>query len=299
MGTRSCLSTRSVLVLVLVAAVLVAGCVESEEEPEPVDDEEQVTMTQHDGLSLAFRSYDEVYPEGDPVILELALENTGERRAENIEARLFGADFIAGKPPQFSGTSSLRGVDVDENRAGEDTTITWELENPVSLSAGNTETFPAGVRVRYNYETAAQASLTIVDEDQFDGNESQITPRVTAGPVSIAFDITSPQPVYSEEGQDTVEIPVPVRVTNDGDGEVADINGDPRPIQVVEASFPDSDSATLDCPPTVSLFDGTRRMMCTAHVPADVFERELRIQLRLTYDYFETQRTTFSVQGRK
>lgn len=291
-GDRS----RHVLVLCMMAAIVLAGCTGGETD-DPNNETDQVSVTQQEGLTMAFWSYEEAYLEGDPIMLELELENTAEGQAENIETALFGADFVAGEEPRITGSSSLDGVDLSDNEEGEDTTITWEIENPVTLPEGRTDTFRAGVRVGYEYETTTEARITLVSEDNLEGNETPVTPTTTAGPLDVAIDINSPQPVDASDGQDMAELFIPIQVTNSGSGEVADLWGDPQPIHVMEAEFPDSDDAVLDCPPTVSLFDGTRRMDCTATVPADVFERQLRMNLQFQYDYFDIQETSFSIQG--
>lgn len=296
--------SRYVLIGFLVVAVALAGCLDifgGGSTEEPVDDTEnetvqRVSVTQNDGLTLRFQSFSQQYSEGEPIVLELTLENTGQRVAEQIEKELFGASFIAGAQPQFPGQTMLRGVDQGNNRDGESTVIQWQVPNPVDLELGTTETFPAGARVKYNYETTARGSFTIVSSREFEGSGSPITTQTTAGPLSVSIELDSPKPVF-QGATGTTQLSVPVRVTNIGDGKVADINGEPQPIHVIRAEFPNTDRASLECPPTISLFDGTRRVICTATVPTDVFEQQIAIRLDLSYDYFETQKTSFSVEG--
>ncbi len=297
MGSLSDISVRDRLMFILLVAVLLAGCVGGGE-TEPVNDTETVSVTQTEGLSMDFYPYDRVFAEGNPVILELNLENTGEGRAENIETALFGAGFVAGQPPAYAGDTRLRGVNLDENRAGADTVVGWEIDNPVSLSQGVRETYTAGVRVSYDYQTTADASLTLVSEQNFDGDDAPVTTSTTAGPLGVEFDITSPEPVYSEEEEETTEISVPVRIQNLGSGEVADLDRQSRPVHVMYAEFPETDAATLDCPPTVRLFDDYATLRCTATVPTDVFERDLRMELHMEYSYFQREQTAFDIEGR-
>jgi hypothetical protein len=289
---------RYVVVGFLVIAVLIAGCTGGGDE-EPVDDmntTQQVAVTQQDGLTLTFQSVQQTYNEGEPVVLELGMENTGQKMANGIQTELYGADFIAQEPPQFAGKSSLRPVDTPSNQPGESTTVTWQISNPVNLDSGFSETFPANVRVKYNYQTTATASFTAVSGRDYSGSGSPITTRTTAGPLTVDVNMDSPTPIYPGDGSRT-EISVPLVITNQGDGDVADINGEPRPVHILNAEFPNTDRASLDCPPTVNLYDNTRRIICTASMPSDVFEQEFMVQFDLGYDYFETQQTTFAVQG--
>lgn len=286
----------SVLITCLIAAVLLSGCLSGGGDTDPGNETERATVTPDDGLTLSFRSYTDLYSEGEAIVLELDLENTGQARAEEIDVRLFGASFIAGEEPQFPGNQNLRGVDLSDDEPGEQTTVTWQIRNPVDLENGMTEAFPAGVRIRYTYGTTARAAFTIVPGNSFQGNDAPITTDTSAGPIDVDIDISSPKPVYSG-GDSTATISVPIRFTNRGDGRVADIHGNPQPIHILRAEFPNSDRATLECPPTVSLFDGTRRIICTAEVPANVFEEQLSVRLELGYDYFERVDTTFRVRG--
>lgn len=279
----------------LILTVLIAGCVGGEEE-EPTNETEQVAVTQNDGLTLSLHSQRPTYAEGEPVVLELQMENTGQKMANGIETALFGADFIAQVPPQFPGKQGLRPVDTQANEEGEQTTVTWQINNPVNLDNGFTETFPANVRVNYNYQTTATASFTLVSGKDYSGSGTPVTTTTSAGPLDVVMDMESPRPIYPSGG-DTTEISVPLEITNKGDGKVADMNGDPQPVNIMNAEFPNTDRASIDCPPTVSLFDKTRRTICTAHVPSDVFEQEFMVRFDLAYDYFETDRTTFDVRG--
>lgn len=288
---------KYVAVALLLVVVLSAGCVGGGDDTEDdMNQTERVSVTQNDGLTLTFQSLQPTYTEGEPVVLELGMENTGQKMANGIQKKLFGADFIAQVAPQFPGKPSLRPVDQAANKPGEKTTVTWQINNPVNLDAGFTETFPANVRVTYNYQTTATASFTAVSGKDYSGDGSVVTTRTTAGPIGVEVDMTSPTPVYPSGGSNT-EVSVPLVLTNRGDGEVANLNGDPQPIHILDAEFPNTDRATLSCPPTVSLFDGTRRIICTAQLPTDVFEQQFMIRLDLGYDYFETQKTSFQVRG--
>jgi hypothetical protein len=278
--------------------VLLAGCTSGGSDVgDDTNATDRVSVTQDDGLTLTFRSVKDTYGEGEPVVLELGVENTGQKPANGIEKALYGADFIAQKQPQFQGKSSLRPVDQSSNQPGEKTTVTWRITNPVNLDTGFTQTFPANVRVKYNYQTTATASFTAVaGNDHDESDSSPVTTRTTAGPLGVTVDIQTPTPVYASDGEHS-SVNIPVVITNRGDGRVAGLNGDARNIQITQAAFPNTDAASLNCPETVSLYNGERHVPCTAQVPADVFEQQFTMQIDLAYDYFETQSTTFDVRG--
>lgn len=288
---------KQVLVALLVITVLVAGCVGggSEEEPD-TNQTERVSVTQNDGLTALFSSRKDTYREGEPIEFELVLENTGERMANGITTQLTGASFIAGVEPQFPGRPSLQPVDRSENKAGEDTRVRWQIANPVNLERGFVESYPAKAWINYNYQTRARGAFTAVSGKDFDGESSPITTQTSAGPLSVDIEMESPTPVYPSDNQQT-EIPVSVKVVDRGDGAVENLNGDQQPIHVQTAEFPNTDKAALECPPTISLFDGEGRLSCTAYLPSDVIEEQFTMQIVFAYSYLETQELSFQIEG--
>lgn len=296
------LTRRSALVLLLAAAVLFAGCTgpggDEPQEPQTndtTDDEPDIRVTPTDGISVSFRSLSDTYLEGEGVSLQLDLTNTGQRDASSIQKRLFGASFIAGRQPYFSGKNRLSGVNKENQRPGEETTVVWRLDNPVNLDGGVKKVFPAGVRLAYTYRTDAEASFTIVPQHSYSGDSDPVNTQTTAGPLRVTTDVSTPKPVTTSDTGDT-QASIPITVENVGDGAIADINGNAGRIQIERSAFQSSD-ATLECPESIQLSQGTRRFVCTATFPGDIFQRYLTLEMELEYPYFETVETSFQIEG--
>lgn len=291
--------TRYVLAGMLVATILVAGCLGSDDDPAPVNNTtQQVSPTMDDGVTTSFSSVSSVYTEGEPIVLELDLENTGERRATNIRHRLYGASFVARQDPAFAGKDSLRGVHVGQNQEGESTQVRWQIDNPVDRESGvTTDPIPAGVRVKYNYRTKASATFTVVPEQRFDGESSPVQTERTAGPIDVAIDLETPKDIWQQDSGAS-EFHIPIEITNVGDGQVANLNQEYQDVQILDAGFAHAQNAEVDCQQSsVMLFEGTRRFTCNARVPSDVFQQQLTFELELAYSYFEQDETSFRVEG--
>lgn len=297
------MNSRHVPMLVLLAALVVAGCTSPLGGDTGDDDEPDFRITQNDGLSLSFRSLSQTYLEDGQIVLELTLQNTGQKEASGIQTELYGASFLIGTSPDRTPRSTLAGVDRAAEQEGQTTSAIWRILNPVDLDQGDTQPFPAGVRVLYDYATTATGAFRVVPREGFEGGSSRITTENTAGPVKATFTIDSPMPVSSPTG-DTVEVSIPVTVRNTGDGTVAsNIDGDTGEIWM-NMSFPNAgDLANVtDCGGssgvhTFQLFDGQRDIICTASITEDVFDTQLTMAADLNYTYFETQETTFRIEG--
>lgn len=294
---------RKTLALLLVATVAVTGCTALPTGGDDDDDEQSVRITQNDGLSLAFQSLSDSYLEDGQIVLELTLENTGQREATDIRTELYGASFLINTAPDNVPSSTLSGVDKAAQQSGDSTTAIWRVANPVNLGEGGTQSFPAGVRVLYNYETSASGSFRVVPRRGFEGSSQRITTDNTAGPVQAQFDIDSPKPVSSPSGT-AVDVTIPVTVRNRGSGTVAsDLDGTAGSVSM-NVSFQSAGNLAniTDCGGSsgvysARLFDGSRDVICTASITEDVFDTQLTLQADLNYTYFETQETTFRIEG--
>lgn len=297
---------RKTLAVLLVAAVAVTGCTALPTGDDGDEDQNQVRITQNDGLSIAFQSLSDSYLEDGQIVLELTLENTGQRVAENIRAELYGASFLVGTDCSTAGTcprSSLDGVDKSAQQPGDTTSGVWRVRNPVDLGEGETRSFPAGVRVLYDYETIASGAFRVVPRRGFEGSSQPITTDNTAGPVQARFRIDSPMPVSSPSGN-TVDVSIPVRIRNVGPGTVAsDLDGNAGQVSM-NLTFPNAGNVAnvTDCGGSsgtysARLFDGRRDVICTASIQEDVFDTQLTLEADLSYSYFETQETTFRIEG--
>lgn len=301
------MQNRHIFALSLVAAVVLAGCTALPGGGGDTDETEQrYRITQEDGLTISFQSLQPNYFEDSQIVLDFSAQNTGQSVAENVNAKLYGASFLAGKSLSLSQTQ-LTGVDQAARQPGGITTATYQENNPVDLRQGETRSFPAGVRVAYDYNTSASAAFRIVRRADFGGTSELVTTDNTAAPVKAKIQVQSPKPVSSPSG-DSINISIPIKVQNVGGGSVVKgISGDRGEVEM-DVSFPLASSGTAkitECgassgsTATFSFPRGqtARQVVCTAEISSDVFDTQLTIDATLEYTYFETSETSFQIEG--
>ncbi|MCJ7478680.1 MAG: hypothetical protein MUP63_00690 [Candidatus Nanohaloarchaeota archaeon QJJ-7] len=304
------MKSKYFMVAFLGLSILLAGCTALPGDDGGDEDgpDTSFRITQNDGLSISFQSLSNSYDEGEPIALRLNLQNTGQKEAEAIQASLYGASFLTGENKELG---TLSGADKAAQQPGGQTSEEWRISNPVNLDVGATQDYPAGVRVLYRYSTTSTADMTVVPRADFDEQSTTVTTQNTAGPLKAEFDVVSPKPVSDTE-EDSVSVSIPVQIRNVGDGKVANnLEGDEGNV-ALEVGFANSgeDFAIDTCGEEdgneeneetgredVQLYDGSRRVICTASVSPDVFETQLNLEATLEYPYFETQETTFTVEG--
>ncbi|MFB6294249.1 MAG: hypothetical protein ABEI97_00670 [Candidatus Nanohaloarchaea archaeon] len=302
------MKNRHVFALALVASILLAGCTAlpgqggGDEEDEA---ETRYRITQNDGLSVSFQSLQPTYFDDGPITLDLSLQNTGQASADDIKAKLYGASFLAGigiSPAR----RTLQGVDKAAQQAGgiATATQTFQADNhSVNLRQGQTQSFPAGVRVMYDYSTNASASFSVVPRRDFTGGSALVTTDNTAGPVKASIKVQSPKPVSASGSGGTVTVSIPIQVRNVGGGQVVSGIDGSRGDVGLNVGFPRASSSTASitgCSPSSFQFPrgaSQRRVVCTAEISQDVFDTQLTLQADLDYTYFETQETSFSIEG--
>ncbi|MFB6076706.1 MAG: hypothetical protein ABEK12_01080, partial [Candidatus Nanohaloarchaea archaeon] len=117
------------------------------------------------------------------------------------------------------------------------------------------------------------------------------------------FDINSPMPVSSTGGK-KAEISFEVSVQNVGDGTVAaNLDGEPGTVRM-NVSFPNAGdlAEVTGCGGstgvhTFRLYSGKRDVICTATIEEGMFQTQLSVQADMNYTYFETQETSFQIEG--
>ncbi|MCJ7478679.1 MAG: hypothetical protein MUP63_00685 [Candidatus Nanohaloarchaeota archaeon QJJ-7] len=271
-------------IALIIISISLAGCTsipgqdDTSEEPQ-----RSFEFTPKDGLTVSFSSLKSRYQNGEQMILEAEIENTGQATAENIEAQLFGASFISGN--EYVGT--LQGVDRAAEQPGERALPEWTPTADASLVSGGERSFDAGVEVSYKYSTTVAAPFTIVPREDFNGGNSEVSADNSASPVHASVDMTTPKPVIGDGG---VEISVPVTIQNIGEGEVDSVN--------IDASLPNSDASVSRCGGDVPLYDDRREVICHVSLPSDLVvpETTLNLKMELGYTYTETTATTFKVE---
>lgn len=297
---------KHISALFLLASIALAGCTALPGGGDGGDEQDGFQMTQSDGLTAQFRTLSTTYAEDGQIVLELSLQNTGQADATNIRTELYGASFLVGESPSSAASSSLDPVDEAAEQPGERTTARWNIRNPVDLAQGDTQDYPAGVRTLYNYSTTSTGSFRVVPREGFEGGSQQISTDNSAGPLFASFKIDSPKPVSRPEG-DRVSVSIPVLVRNVGDGTVAQhdsLSGTEGDVHM-NVSFPNAGSVANieECgggstsAHSFRLFDGQREVICTASISTDVFDTQLNIEATFDYSYFETDETSFTIEG--
>lgn len=302
------IDSRTLFALSIIAAVVLAGCTALPGQGGDDDDSDtRFRITQDDGLTISFQSLQSSYFEDGQIVLDFSAQNTGQSVAENVEAKLFGASFLAGDDLSLS-TSTLRGVDREAQQAGGITTATYQTQNPVDLREGETRSFPVGVRVAYDYNTSASAAFRVMPRDDFPGGSELVTTENTAGPVKANIEVQSPKPVSPPPNEDTVTVSIPVVVRNVAGGQVVTgISGDrgnldmtlefplasPDTAEVTDCSGAGTNSTSFSFPRGRD----QRQVVCTAEISEDVFDTQLTLEADLDYTYFETTETTFRIEG--
>ncbi|MDY6766025.1 MAG: hypothetical protein SVW77_01545 [Candidatus Nanohaloarchaea archaeon] len=301
------MDTRTLFLISVVAAVGLAGCTALPGQGGGDDEADtRFRITQNDGLTVSFSTTQSRYFEDGEIVLDLELQNTGQSTAENVQARLFGASFLAGNTVSLT-QSTLEGVDQAAQQAGQIATGTYQQSNPVNLRQGEVRSFPVGVRVMYDYTTSSSASFRVLPREDFTGGSELVTTENTAAPVKADIQVQSPKPV-SSAGNGTVTVSVPIQVRNVGGGQVVqNIQGERGPVQLT-ASFPLAGGGTAsitDCGGSGSNTKSfrfprgqtERRVVCTAEISSNVFDTQLSLEVDLDYTYFETPETTFRIEG--
>ncbi|MFB6294381.1 MAG: hypothetical protein ABEI97_01345 [Candidatus Nanohaloarchaea archaeon] len=302
------MENRHVFAVSLIAVIALAGCTAlpggSQEEDQR---DTRYRITQDDGLTISFQSLQSSYFEDGQIVLEFTAQNTGQSVAKNLQARLYGASFLAGNDLSLTQTR-LDAVDQEAQQAGGITTATYQVNNPVNLRQGETRSFPAGVRVKYDYNTTATAAFRVMPREDFPGGSELVTTENTAGPLKADIKVQSPKPVSPPPGQNTVTVSIPVVVRNVAGGQVVQgINGNRGDVSL-SLAFPLASSSTAqitDCggsgsSSTTFQFprgQTQRQIVCTAEISKDVFDTQLTLEANLDYTYFETTETTFRIEG--
>lgn len=268
------------VLLLLGLAVLVAGCTLQP----PSDDGGDITLTPSDGLTATLEPSASSIVDGDSMVVELALQNTGGSTARVTAATLFGA-------AAFNGCVATRALDDPivlnpaipaADQIGGQTRLQWSCDSvSTTLGSGESDSFPVGAEFTYGYNTTARTSFTVVRPGETASGSGQGTSN-TAGPVHATIGVADPARV------DDGAVSLPITITNVGDGDVV---GDVS----LAASTPQSAGTVEQCPETVSLIEGRRDVLCRIS-----FNRApssgTQVLVAVEMDYAYTERASSSVR---
>ncbi len=279
--------TRTRLVLGLALAVLVAGCTQVPGLPGEGDGPD-VTITPEDGLTVALEPSSRSIRNGDGLVVELDVENTGQHDAGIEAATLFGSSIFDGctadREPSQDQPITLNAALPDADQVGGQTRLGWTCESvSTALDSGESDAFPVGVETTYTYGTTARTSFTISRPDDTAAPSGQSSTN-TAAPVHATIDVADPAVIESDDDQ----VSLPITVENVGDGEVA---GDVS----LSVATPQSPGTVTQCPGTVSLIDGSRDVLCRVSFSGSPPSSGTQIIVEVDLDYRYTERAETSV----
>lgn len=274
--------------LLLVIIVAAAGCTALEGGE---DEEEEVRVTPTDGLSVSFQPSKRAFSENEVLRFDVQVQNTGRAEASAVTTDVFGNPFVDNSgdrcdPPlddQIGDTLS-RPIPAN-NQPGEEYNEEWRCDPAAALDGfdlpdGADDTFTAGMKTEYDYETAAAAQVTVEEAGDI-GSKRAVTTDNSAAPVKAKIAMKSPQAIR-EDGS----LRIPVTIRNVGDGEIVD---------KVEYEISTSSTDTTVTGGT-TLIGGSRQIMEEIG-GFDAAGSTYDIQIDLSYTYKERTTSEFTVEG--
>lgn len=281
-------------VLLIVLALLVAGCTAPQPPGQSDGDGSSSLLTPRDGLSLSttFSTTDLV--QGESLTVDIVAENTGQAEATLTDVRTFGASIFVEScslRPSVSEDSPVRlaGVLPEAEQAGDQERFTMTCDPDPGLGDGQSDTFRLGTAMTYGYSTTARSSTTVLPRTESSAGSSAATDN-TAGPVHAVIHLDSPTPVDA----DGERISVPIDIRNVGGGEVV---GDVD----IDVSLPGGSAVMGGCSASsVELFDGSRSISCDVIVPGSSVTSagtQLLVAVDLDYTYEERFENTITVRN--
>ncbi len=246
----------------------------------------------------------EIYS-GDSVIFMLVVENVGEEEAKNVVATFMGVgtDWRAVDP-----TSNSREIGLlaksEPNIAGGMVETTFEQKSPDNLVAANT--YPAKVRVSYEYASTAYGKLKVYNYEDYiktlSPSEAEKIMKssaidsfgVTKAPISIALAGVARPLIFRTTSGSSNKAVVTIVLSNIGQGQsylndIAD-----RKVEIVSATINvDSSGRPVRCEnwaqinknPTIPR-SGQTSFSCQFSVPDVPMFKTIPIEVKLRYKYY-------------
>jgi len=285
---------KSLLILLLIFVILISGCVEQET---------LVTTGTKDGVKIKGFSFDRssIYA-GDPVGLNLEIQNVGDVEAELQAIKIYG---LMNRTVELKTDDILSPGLPNENIEGESQYYREIFEAPyVSAST----TFNFGARVEYRYRSIYTGTLRVVegsyleslsaeDRDSLLDNSGVISASVTGGPLSVS-------PVkgrgFIVDGGSMTR-PILFKVTNAGSGytytgsietgnyQVTITSDGLEYCGIVEGGTPN---------PTIKLSKGKSRIFsCNFTTPSEVVNKmDVIFSISFDYNYYVDGTTTITIE---
>lgn len=289
------MNRRTVLVGLLAFSILFAGCTQLENTNDTEDEEDQgVTVTQNDGLSIDFSSVTREYYTGDGYTFTADFQNTGEHEAKILDTSIYGPSWLSDSswPPN---ATTLGAVEQANQFAGGTASHQFTGTVSTSLGAGQTDDWDVGLRTYYNYSASSRATLTVMNQEEYrddSASRTAVQTEVNAGPVHIRFDVRTPIPAGRS-------VNIPVQIRNVGDGELDGIGGTDRAISYTVRREGQSGSV-CSSDGYETLYEGSRTFNCafnTNNLLDGAPQTSVTLVAEANFKYMEDDTTSVSVIG--
>ena len=288
---------KLLVLLLLITAVLVSGCIGQPKE-----------RVASNGLIISSFSSDATsIPAGDTIELLLEVENVGGAEATDATVDLSGVYFGTGTLDWNCGgnekTSAVKLatslLPPEQGIPGDVDSYSWYCESPSDIKSDTPYTFD--VRMTYGYSTDVTGKLNFVDDDYWGslsqdekqklaGGVSQLSQ--TAGPLLIKLYSGSRTRPFVIYGDGTNQYTLRIVITNVGSGKPLD-----NIVNIVNPQI--SSGATLTCTETsVTLSRGkSASTSCTVTLNQNVINRQdFTVSLGFTYDWYVDSSTDVTVE---
>lgn len=250
---------------------------------------------------------------GDSITFSLSVENVGGEDATNVNAKLFGlgTDWII-TTRNYSISDLLQKSQPEYKIPGGTGDASWDVQSPSNLKVDNTYT--AGVRVMYTYETTALGNFKVYTQDYLRTRPEQAEQImkssgisslvVTKAPVIISFAGVARPIIYRSLGQ---KMAVTVQLSDVGPGnpywgsDLANMKVRVDKIKIRDKTC----DGTSDCkcsdwtsfPQEVKLpRTGEKSISCTYTFSEAIEDfTTIPINVELTYNYFVESSSTIKV----
>lgn len=232
----------------------------------------------------------------DDVVFSLSVENVGGADAENVQAKIFGlgTDWEYTKEKQYvGGDGFLEKSQPDLKIPGGIGDIQWTVTSPPDLRVDNTYT--AGVRLYYDYETISLATVKVYNSDYLRTKPEEAesimassgveTFTVTDAPVTIELAGLARPLIYRSSGQ---KASVTALISNVGQGVVYQ-DDEKRPEVTIDyiKVYGDSDACESDVDGVVRLpRTGKKSVSCNFELESVDVYTTIPIEVKLSYKYF-------------
>lgn len=294
---------KTLLTALLVFTVALAGCTQLQGDSNDDNNDDQVTVTQNDGLSIDFSSVSNEYYAGEQARFEAEVENTGEASATLQSMSLYGASWASGQS-LLSGTATLDGAEQSNNIAGQSSVYSVNVGlDSINLNQGQQDSYPIGLQTEYTYSTEARSSITLMDEQTYRENQNsrtQMQTDTTAGPIRISFKGNTPYPDRDSS------VSIPLQITDVGDGRLAEDDQGTPVITDLTVEVEGEDVTLLDRSDSIKIYEGSRQFYAELNTGQEsngnqIFdpspESSYTLIARANYTYVEQDQTQVTVIG--